>query len=309
MIEFVRYSFLWFFGAFCGWVIEILFRRFVSQKKWVNPGFLSGPCVPLYGFGTVAFYLFNGMPWFEWIPITWLAYLCELLFIAVVLTVIEWIAGIIFVKGMHIKLWDYSRLWGNIQGIICPLFSLIWMIAGAAYVFLLANPMITMSNYLVTEDHILYTACTVFFCYGVFIVDFGYNLHIVSKVRKFVNDRKTVVDWKKLKVSFNDQKQTKIGSIGWFFPFGDKKGEKNKIKNPNNKKITFTFAGTISSFRTIDNYINAIEMIIEKYGNIARFIFVCNTNESVNILKRHSCVEIYNNVSYEDSLKFISNSD
>ena len=36
-----------------GWVLELFFRRFVSAKKWVNPGFLKGPCLPIYGTGVV----------------------------------------------------------------------------------------------------------------------------------------------------------------------------------------------------------------------------------------------------------------
>ena len=49
--------YLFFFGAVGGWVLELLFRRFFSganpERKWLNPGFLFGPCLPLYGFGTV----------------------------------------------------------------------------------------------------------------------------------------------------------------------------------------------------------------------------------------------------------------
>lgn len=47
--------YLFFFGGVGGWVLELLFRRFFSganpERKWLNPGFLFGPCLPLYGFG------------------------------------------------------------------------------------------------------------------------------------------------------------------------------------------------------------------------------------------------------------------
>ena len=46
-------AFLFFVGSLTGWVLELFYRRFVSQKKWVNPGFLSGPYLPIYGFGLV----------------------------------------------------------------------------------------------------------------------------------------------------------------------------------------------------------------------------------------------------------------
>ena len=56
-------------------------------------------------------------------------------------TAIEYIAGIIFIKGMGVKLWDYSEEWGNIDGLICPLYTLFWTILGAIYYYLV-NPYI-----------------------------------------------------------------------------------------------------------------------------------------------------------------------
>ena len=55
--------FLFFFGSCAGWVLEVFFRRFFSganpERKWLNPGFLFGPCVPLYGFGTVVLFVLS----------------------------------------------------------------------------------------------------------------------------------------------------------------------------------------------------------------------------------------------------------
>ena len=49
------------------------------------------------------------------------------------MTGIEYITGLIFIKGMNLKLWDYSDRFGNIQGIICPLFTLCWGVLGVVY--------------------------------------------------------------------------------------------------------------------------------------------------------------------------------
>lgn len=43
---------------------------------------------------------------------------------AAAVTLVEYIAGLISIKLLHVKLWDYSKQWGNIQGIICPKFTL-----------------------------------------------------------------------------------------------------------------------------------------------------------------------------------------
>lgn len=55
--------YLFFFGGVGGWVLELLFRRFFSganpERKWLNPGFLFGPCLPLYGFGTVLLFILS----------------------------------------------------------------------------------------------------------------------------------------------------------------------------------------------------------------------------------------------------------
>lgn len=55
--------YLFFFGGVGGWVLELFFRRFFSganpERKWLNPGFLFGPCLPLYGFGTVLLFIFR----------------------------------------------------------------------------------------------------------------------------------------------------------------------------------------------------------------------------------------------------------
>ena len=126
---FVRLALIFVIGGSLGWVIELFFRRW-AHKKWVNPGFLVGPCLPLYGTGLVVLYLLC-LPNYDFIadPVWRVVFVVAML--AVVMTLVEYITGLIFIKGMKVKLWDYSDRWGNIQGIICPLFSLFWAVLGA----------------------------------------------------------------------------------------------------------------------------------------------------------------------------------
>ncbi len=53
-------AFLFFIGCILGWGIELLFRRFFSknnpERKWINPGFLTGPWLPIYGIGLIGMY-------------------------------------------------------------------------------------------------------------------------------------------------------------------------------------------------------------------------------------------------------------
>lgn len=83
-------------GALCGWVLELFFRRF-AHGKWVNPGFLHGPYLPLYGFGLVLLYLVASIP-LDGIAQPWLRYVVLLAIICVVMTAIEYLAGIICIS-------------------------------------------------------------------------------------------------------------------------------------------------------------------------------------------------------------------
>lgn len=98
---FLTLTFLFAVGAFCGWVIELIFRR-LNSKKWINPGFLHGPYLPLYGCGLVLLFLIARIPLGGISPV-WVRYVVLLAIICAVMTLIEYIAGLIFIKGMGIK--------------------------------------------------------------------------------------------------------------------------------------------------------------------------------------------------------------
>lgn len=61
MNTFLVLAFLFFIGSTFGWVLELFYRRFFSrnnkERKWINPGFCTGPYLPLYGSGLCLLYL------------------------------------------------------------------------------------------------------------------------------------------------------------------------------------------------------------------------------------------------------------
>jgi uncharacterized membrane protein len=225
----LRYSALFFFGGIVGWIIELFFRRFVSQKKWVNPGFLTGPCLPLYGFGTVIFYFLSSFDYSTLTPFPFIGYALEIIFIGAALTVVEYVAGLIFIKGMKVKLWDYSDQWGNIQGIICPLFTLVWTLFGAFYVFVLKAPMIAFTDWVVSNS--LTSSLLIGFAYGILSVDLGWSIGLVKKIRAAVNDAKLVVDWDKIKVSFQQSQHKMKQRVSWLFAFHPRKSDFTSLMN------------------------------------------------------------------------------
>lgn len=171
---------LFVIGSLFGWVLELFYRRFVSQKKWMNPGFLMGPYLPIYGFGVVILYAVSNIN----LGITNQAVdiIVRILIVGLGMTLIEFIGGLIFIKGLKIKLWDYSNCKGNIMGIICPLYSFMWLLVGSLYYFLI-NPFLVMGISWISEN-LIYT----FFIgivIGMIIVDFAYSVHLATKLKEF----------------------------------------------------------------------------------------------------------------------------
>ena len=173
-------STLFVIGSLFGWIIELLFRRFVSQKKWMNPGFLVGPYLPIYGFGVTILYAVSNIPLGTTIEAVDI--IIKIILIGVMMTLIEFIAGLIFIKGFKIKLWDYSNRKGNILGIICPSFSLVWLAVGSLYYFLL-NPYLVQAISWISEN-LIYTYF-VGAVVGAMLVDFAYSIHLATKLKQF----------------------------------------------------------------------------------------------------------------------------
>lgn len=130
-------AFLFFIGSCFGWVLELLYRNLTHRhKKWINPGFCTGPYLPIYGFGLCTLFLLASLENLHLIANPVWNRVVLFIAMAVAMTLIEYIAGLACLKYLKVRLWDYSNLWGNIQGIICPLFSFFWAALGAAYYFL-----------------------------------------------------------------------------------------------------------------------------------------------------------------------------
>lgn len=141
---FIEISFVFAIGCSFGWIVEVVFRRFWSGKnaehRWVNPGYLRGPWLPVYGLGLLLLYLLSGLsPYFAAGGL--LGRVLLVLMMAVSATVVEYISGVFAKKVLHATLWDYSGEWGNIEGIICPRFAAFWLIACAAYLFVFHAPL------------------------------------------------------------------------------------------------------------------------------------------------------------------------
>lgn len=196
MYTFLSLAYLFIFGGIAGYIIEVLFRRFFSAKKWLNPGFLHGPFLPLYGFGLTILYLLSNINFgFDSKVIN---YILILALMGICMTLIEYIAGIIFIKGMNIKLWDYSNVKGNIQGIICPLFSFIWLAIGAIYLFGI-HPFIQISLQFFI-DNIFNFSFFLGMIYGILLIDIIISSQAAQKLSALAKNSKIVVSYEEYKL-------------------------------------------------------------------------------------------------------------
>lgn len=197
---FLVLAYLFFIGSLVGWGIEVIFRRFFSsanpERKWINPGFLVGPCIPLYGFGLCVLFLLASLE--AYLPIDNDVWRKLVLFVGMALcvTAVEYAAGLLSVKVMKVKLWDYSTQWGNIQGIICPKFSLAWALLSAVYYFFIHPYILDGLRWL--SENLAFSFCIGFY-FGILVIDVAYSAQLLVKIRRFAEEKEIVVKFEELK--------------------------------------------------------------------------------------------------------------
>lgn len=132
-------TFLFFSAcAFAGWIVESVFRT-VVEGHVVNSGFLSGPFIPIYGFGalfiTGSYSLLQNAPFY----VLWPA-------LFIVPSILEYLVSVLFEKVFKMKLWDYSKQFMNFQGRVCLLYSFFWLLLSAFTIFILAPFVLDLIN-------------------------------------------------------------------------------------------------------------------------------------------------------------------
>lgn len=228
MSLFLILAFLFSVGATAGWFLELFYRRFFSdanpERKWINPGFCTGPYVPLYGFGLCILYLIASIEMI--FPGIHKAVL--FLIMAVSMTAIEYLAGIMLLKFYHIRLWDYTHEWGNINGLICPRFSLAWALLGAAYYFLVHPHVLGALNWLSSN---LAFSFVIGLFFGVFLVDLAHSTQIVAKLRAYAVEHDVIVRYELVKLHIRQHQESVKAKYHFFLPFHSDKPLKDHLKD------------------------------------------------------------------------------
>lgn len=160
-----------FLYSILGFVLET-FCAYIS-KSGFQSGILYGPWTPIYGIGVVVILLLSNYFFMNLHMPRWLETIIVFFIVAIFLSCLELLGGVLIEKIFHIKFWDYSSHKYNIGSYISLEMSLIWGIATILFIYLI-NPIFKnvvkrIPNYL-----------TILLVIGI-IVDFGFTIYIKLK--------------------------------------------------------------------------------------------------------------------------------
>ena len=176
---------------------------------------LARPYVPLYGSGLCILYLLASIGEKNGVD-TVGEKLLLFAGMALSMTAIEYIAGIVSLKFMHIRLWDYSKQWGNIQGLICPAFSVLWAAVSAVYYFCVHPYILDALDWLSRN---LAFSFVIGFFFGVFTIDLVYSAKLVSRIRKFADEHDVVIKVENLKAHIRQRQEERREKYSFLFAY------------------------------------------------------------------------------------------
>lgn len=115
----LKYVFLLAVGGFIYILIEMLFRG----RTHISMFFLGGVCFISVG-------LINEV-------LSWdTPLIIQMLIGGMMITLLEFVAGCVLNLMLGLGVWDYSDMYGNVLGQICPLFSFLWVLLSSVAIIL-----------------------------------------------------------------------------------------------------------------------------------------------------------------------------
>ncbi len=106
---------LWTWGGAAYFLLEVAYKTATGHPEhisWTMLVLAMVLCIPIERCGAE-------LPWE--VPLPLQAFIC-----AALVTLTELIAGLLLNVWLGLGVWDYSHLWGNIWGQICPQFAVLW---------------------------------------------------------------------------------------------------------------------------------------------------------------------------------------
>lgn len=115
----VKHSILFSIGGLLYYLIELLYRGHSAWPMLI----VGGICFVLIG-------LINEL--FTWEMPLWL----QCVISSVMVTVVEYISGLILNVWLGLGIWDYSKLPYNLHGQICLYYSIVWLVLSVVAIIL-----------------------------------------------------------------------------------------------------------------------------------------------------------------------------
>lgn len=167
---------MFFIYSFLGWNLEVIYYG-VTEERFINRGFLSGPICPVYGLGFyAAVWIFAPLANNFFIIFFGMAAAC---------TVVELIAGEILYHTFHMRWWDYSDYKLNYKGYICLRFFIYWGIACSLGIYALHPAVLTLVSHITLPvKAVLLVAFTILMVTDI-IVTIATIIGFQKKVRAF----------------------------------------------------------------------------------------------------------------------------
>ena len=118
-----------------GFLLETV-RSFLVNSKFTS-GILYGPWTPLYGIGIVIVILISNYLFAHLHLSRWVETFITFVIITLILTLLEWIGGILIEKIFHTVFWDYSKEAFSIGKYISLSKSLMWGVGSILFIYVL----------------------------------------------------------------------------------------------------------------------------------------------------------------------------
>lgn len=118
-----------------GFLLETVRSFFVNSK--FTSGILYGPWTPIYGIGIVIVILISNYLFAHLHLSRWVETFITFVIITLILTLLEWIGGILIEKIFHTVFWDYSKEAFSIGKYISLSKSLMWGVGSILFIYVL----------------------------------------------------------------------------------------------------------------------------------------------------------------------------
>ena len=171
--------FIIFIYSVIGYVAEVISCSLIEKKLVLNRGYLIGPYIPIYGFGSILMIISLGKYKNDLVVLFVMSMLiCSLL---------EYFTSLIMEKIFKLRWWDYSNKKYNINGRVClengVLFGL-----GGVLVMKILNPVVTTLVYQAPSVLIIILGIVLFI---IFFIDFVESTYILFRlkinIKKYTN--------------------------------------------------------------------------------------------------------------------------